>query len=157
MSERRTREYPTARVQIWFDSGRWDIESEPENDVNPIRGQSFLAWLRSELEALGYQVSGPDTEDWGWYLAVRCPGGHYQVGSIAWPSDKAGRADWMVQVWRHRSLRERLSGTGRMSRSDALMLALERIIREAAADSTETWLEEVDARGRPQPGSRPPS
>ena len=130
------------KVMICFDSRKFDITAEPPNDINPIHGQSFLAWLRPELEGSGYAVDGPDTEDWGWYLEVAGPSGRYTVGASAMTSIEPGVVDWTIQVWRRRSLRELVQRKGRVSRTDALVQTLERLVREKADDATETWTEE---------------
>jgi hypothetical protein len=132
------------KTLIHFGSARFDTSAEPENDINPIRGQSFLAWLRPKLEALGYAVDGPDTEDWGWYVRVKCPTGSYIVGAIAIP-DRDETA-WMIQLWRERSLREWITRKGRQQRDDAFAQLVERIIRQDA-DATEVFTEELLSRG----------
>ena len=107
-------------VVITFDSPKFDVEAEPENDINPIQGQSCLAWLRPKLEASGYVVEGPACEDWGWYLDVRDADHRYVLGAMAWPSD-GPVVDWWLQVWRRRSFGEWLRGRGHIALEDALI------------------------------------
>lgn len=132
------------RIMLFFDSRKFDINTEPPNDINPIHGHSFLAWLRPQLEGAGYEVDGPGTEDWGWYLEVAGPSGRYVVGASAMTAIQAGVVDWTIQVWRCRSLREIFQRKGHVSRSDALVQTLEQLVREGAGDATETWTEEVE-------------
>ena len=133
------------RIEICFDSELFDVEAEPPNDINPIRGHSFLAWLAPRLEADGYRVDGPDTEDWGWYLEVVGPSGRYIVGAIAQPGKVV---DWMLQIWRSRTMRERLRGEGRISLADPLVRWIEACVREHIIDSSETFVLILDTRGQ---------
>jgi hypothetical protein len=134
------------RIVISFDSDRFDVDAEPENDVNPIRGHSFLAWLAGELAPEGYRVDGPSTEDWGWYLDVEGPAGRYLVGATALPG--AGKvADWTIQITRSRSIRERLRGAGRIGLADPLVRSVEQHVRKGAG-ATDVGIEVLDDRGR---------
>ncbi len=123
-----------------FVSRKFDLGAEPENDINPIRGQSFLAWLRPRLEGLGYTVDGPNTEDWGWYLDVRGPAKSHLVGASAIDCDEG--AVWTIQLSRQRSFRECITGKGWITRDDPLVRLVERIVREET-EATEVWYEEL--------------
>lgn len=125
---------------VCFVSRKFDLEAEPENDINPIHGQSFLAWLRPRLEGLGYTVDGPDTEDWGWYLDVRGPTAGYIVGASALEFDEG--VDWTIQLSRQRSFREWITGKGWITREDPLVRLVERIVREET-EATEVCYEEL--------------
>jgi hypothetical protein len=133
-------------VTILFDSELFDVEAEPPNDINPIRGHSFLAWLSPRLEAAGHRVDGPDTEDWGWYLEAAGPSGRYVVGASAIPS-RGKVVDWTLQITRARSIGERLRGEGRIGPADPLVRWIEACVREQVGAS-ETVVEILDSRGR---------
>lgn len=107
---------PVGTFLIELSTARFDVASEPENDVNPIRGQSFLAWLRPQLESHGFEVEGPDTEDWGWYLEARKGEARYLIGASA--TEQEGTVDWIVQLRKLRRVSERLLGKNRMSGAD---------------------------------------
>jgi hypothetical protein len=157
---------------VSFDSPKFDVGAEPENDINPIKGQSCLArfphqppapspylwpivesartlvrepglaWLRPKLEAAGYGVEGPNTEDWGWYLSVQGSSGRYILGAIAWPSSDGPVVDWRLQMWRQRSLRDRLRGRGHITLQDPLVETTARILRtEGEASELDVELE----------------
>jgi len=134
------------RIEIDFDTELFDLEAEPLNDINPTHGHSFLAWLAPLLVAAGYEVEGPGTEDWGWYLEVRGPSGRYVVGASAmhW---RERSSSWMTHLRRSRSLRERFRGEGRIDFSDPLFRCVEACVREHLG-ATEIIVELVDARGR---------
>lgn len=138
------KDLPTQIRFVCFASGKFDLEAEPENDVNPIHGQSFLAWLRPRLEGLGYAVDGPDTEDWGWYLDVRGPTAGYIVGASAIADDDG--ACWTIQLSRRRSFREWITGKGWITRDDALVQLVERVVREET-EAIEVWYEELQWAG----------
>jgi hypothetical protein len=130
------------KVMITFPSEKFDVTQEPPNRFNPIAGHSFLAWLGPRLAREGYEVDGPGTEDWGWYLEVRGPSGRYVVGSSAYP-DRGQVVDWFIQVWRSRSLRESWRGTGRIGTGDPLVRLIERLAREEAG-AAEIDVEELE-------------
>ena len=50
---------------ISFKTSRFDVRTETSNPINPIAGQSVLAWLRPHLAETGYRATDPDAEDWG--------------------------------------------------------------------------------------------
>ena len=121
-------------VRIDFDSSYFDVELEPPNRINPVKGQSFLAWLAPLLESEGYEVEGPDPDDWGWRLEVRAPSGRYIVGAMGRPW-QGKEIDWSVHIRRKRSMVEILKGRGRITQHDALVQHIERQVREVAAPS----------------------
>lgn len=124
------------RFVIEFDSSRFDLALEPENDINPIPGQSFLAWLKPALERQSLEVSEIGTEDWGWYIMVRAPTGRYVIGASAVPGEADAPVSWTVQATRSRSIREWFTGQGRMTRADPLIESVLALV-EAEPDFTE--------------------
>ena len=111
-----------------FKTSLFDISREEPNDINPIAGQSVLFWLRDELVNAHYRVTEPATEDWGWYIDVDGDHGSYLVGASA-DADAAPPIEWMVQVDKLRSLKDKLLGKNRMEANDALSALIERLIR----------------------------
>jgi hypothetical protein len=107
---------------ISFDSSRYDLAAEPPNPINPIAGVSVLHWLRETLGD-GYAVSEPDAEDWGWYVDVTRAGAVYLVGASAEANDRGG-AHWMIQIHRHRSLKDKLTGANKLSPDDPLTIRI---------------------------------
>ena len=114
---------------ITFRTARFDISTERPNPINPIAGESVLLWLRAELSKAQYRVSEPDTEDWGWYVSVEGGGASYLVGASADAEDKAAAIDWTVQVHKHRSLKERMLGKGKMTPDDPVSRLIEDALR----------------------------
>jgi len=94
---------------ITFRSSRFDTAAETPNPINPIAGESVLSWL-SEGLASAYEVTAPATEDWGWYVGVTGAGAAYLVGASAEPGEPGASVEWTVQIHRHRSLRDKLTG-----------------------------------------------
>lgn len=133
------------KIESLFDSERFDVEAEPPDDINPIRGQSFLAWLVPRLEASGYRVHGPSTEGVG---ASMRAGPRGPTWSAPAPSRSTGTSfDWTLQITRARSIRERLRGKGRIGLTDPLVQRIEACVREHNG-TTQVVIETLDARGR---------
>lgn len=101
---------------IRFNSKMFDVSIEPENPINPIRGSSLLAWLRERMPQ-GSAMSEPAAEDWGWYSHLDWHGRTYLIGSSA-NEEPDGDHEWVLQIEKSRSLRERLLGRAKMTDSD---------------------------------------
>ena len=110
-------------------TARFDVAAEDPNPINPIPGQGVLLWLRPQLTAANCKVTSPSPEDWGWYMDVELGGSHYLVGASADLDDSAPEIEWMVQVEKHRSLREKAFGQNKMAVDDPLVALIEQIIR----------------------------
>jgi hypothetical protein len=118
---------------ISFTTGKFDISTEPPNPINPIFGASVLDWIGQRLADSPYSASQPAAEDWGWYISVEGSGAVYLVGASGQPEREPPEMDWMVQVDRQRSFKERLTGRNRMTADDPLAALLETIIRAESA------------------------
>jgi hypothetical protein len=116
---------------IAFRSARFDVAGEPPNPINPIPGERLLRWLGQRLGTFSYEVTAPDAEDWGWYMDVRGAGAAYMIGASGEP-DAGGQIAWTVQIHRHRSLRDKLTGANRLAADDPLSALVERLVREEA-------------------------
>jgi len=119
-----------ARV-ITFRSTSFDVSGERPNPVNPIAGESVLKWLGGELRREGYEVTEPDTEDWGWYVDAGKEGARYLVGASA-ELEPTGPApvDWAIQIHKHRTLMEKLTGKNTLGADDALCALVETLFRD---------------------------
>lgn len=105
---------------IYFKTSMFDVSREKENPINPIYGISLLEWLKKELEN-ELEISDPDAEDWGWYSELEFKGHRYLIGSCALYNqgdDPAAEIEWIFQVDKYRSLKEKLFGKNAMSTSD---------------------------------------
>jgi hypothetical protein len=118
---------------ISFITSRFDIAAEKPNPINPIAGQSVLLWLKAELLRADYQVTEPDTEDWGWYMDVQDADAVYLVGASADAEGPLAPLEWTVQVHKHRSMTDRLLGRNKMAADDRLSALIERLIRADGA------------------------
>lgn len=114
---------------ISFKTTRFDVSKETPNPINPIAGESFLKWLREELEKTQYTSTEPDTEDWGWYITVDGSDASYLVGASADAEESTPIVDWIVQVHRYRSLKDKLFGRNKMALEDPLFSIIESIVR----------------------------
>jgi hypothetical protein len=113
---------------ISFKTSKFDVSTETPNPKNPIAGQSVLKWLRKELAKANYESTEPDTEDWGCYIGVEGSDGSYLVGASA-DADGASPIEWVIQVHRARSLKDKLFGTNKTAAGDPLAAEIERILQ----------------------------
>src|SRR5215471_10285059 len=100
---------------VSFRTAKFDVRAEEPNPINPIAGQSVLNWLRVELRKTKYTATEPSTEDWGWYIDVRGEGSSYLVGASADADDPASDVEWIIQVHKHRSLKQKILGHNKMA------------------------------------------
>jgi len=109
---------------IGFKTSKFDVSKEDENPINPIYGQSLLIWLEKELPTeLGFDE--PDAEDWGWYSLLEWKGREYLVGATAYfedGDDPTSELEWVFQVDKNRSFKEKLLGREKMTASDECLL-----------------------------------
>jgi hypothetical protein len=120
---------------ITFRTAKFDIRKETPNPVNPIAGESVLQWLRESLKSRGYEADSPGTEDWGWYMGVKGAGGLYLVGASAEADQPGPEIDWSIQIHRHRSFKDKITGANRMSDDDPLSGSIESLLRAEAGVS----------------------
>ncbi len=109
---------------IYFKTSLFDVSQEPENPINPIYGESLLRWLRIELSGQ-MELSEPAAEDWGWYSELRFNGQDYLVGACAYfeeGDDPLQVIDWVFQLHKHRSFKEKLLGQNKMDTQDGCLL-----------------------------------
>jgi hypothetical protein len=114
---------------VSFRTAKFDVRAEDPNPINPIPGQSVLRWLRAELAKADYTVTEPSTEDWGWYVDVDAEGAHYLVGASGDAESSMRDMEWIVQIHKHRSLKEKIFGQNKMAVDDPLVALIERIVR----------------------------
>ena len=103
-----------ARV-IRFMTDKFDVAKERPNPINPIPGESLLVWLREQAQSRA-PLSEPDAEDWGWYSFADWNGRQYLIGASA--SEEEGEREWILQIDKQRSLKEKLLGREAMAADD---------------------------------------
>jgi hypothetical protein len=104
-----------ARV-IRFNTSKFDVSAERPNPINPIPGESLLLWLREQAKPHA-DISPPEAEDWGWYSFIDWKGRQYLLGSSASDDDGSER-EWVLQIDKHRSLKEKFTGREKMAGDD---------------------------------------
>jgi hypothetical protein len=114
---------------ISFSTDKFDISKETLNPINPIFGEGVLNWIREKLAGTPYQASKPEPEDWGWYITVKGNDATYMVGASGQPERPASDVDWMIQVHKERSLKDKLIGKNKMTSEDPLVTLLEGFVR----------------------------
>ncbi len=110
---------------IRFVTDKFDVHTEDENPNNQIYGQSLLQWLREKV-GKDLAMTKPDHEDWGWYSYINWDGRPYMVGANSEddPSEKGtisehdGIREWVFQLEKQRSLKEKLLGREKMTPDD---------------------------------------
>jgi hypothetical protein len=110
---------------IHFQSRIFDLRSEPENPINPIHGSSLLDWLRPRIP----NMSDPSPEDWGWYSHLTLEGRSYLIGSCAHESPD-GNHEWVLQIDKSRSLKEKLFGQAKMATTDPCFVLICGLIQQ---------------------------
>jgi hypothetical protein len=114
---------------VSFRTDKFDVRAEAPNPINPIAGQSLLKWLRDKLSEANYAATEPSTEDWGWYIDVRGKERSYLVGASADAENPTSMVEWIIQIHKHRSLREKILGQNRMAPDDPLVSLIETFVR----------------------------
>jgi hypothetical protein len=120
-----------ARV-LRFRTASFDITKERPNPINPIPGESLLLWLIGKAKS-SVEISAPDSEDWGWYSYADWMGRKYLLGASACDEEKDGQREWVLQIDKHRSVKEKLLGRERMGQDDECAQYFHRLIEQEAS------------------------
>jgi hypothetical protein len=116
---------------IRFTTKLFDVTKERPHDINPIYGESLLLWLREKMKGK-VAVPEPQTEDWGWYVDIDWNGRHYMLGASASDEDD-GEREWILQIVKHRSAKERLLGKEKMTAQDECSIYLRQLLESEGA------------------------
>jgi hypothetical protein len=119
-------------LQIACKTARFNLSKMGELFINPCCfGEDFADWLRIKLTERNVQVRLPYQEDWGWELPAI-------VGSDSYYLGMSGNADgfneiedegeWNIIIEKKCSIRQRLSGKGKIAANDKIVLILEEIL-----------------------------
>ena len=120
----------TAMAHLFtFRTARFDVREEDPNPINPIPGQGVLRWLGAQLAGGHCTVTEPAAEDWGWYIDVECESARYLVGASADLDSSTPEIEWMVQVDKHRTLKDKVLGQNKMAADDRLVALIGDIVR----------------------------
>ena len=110
----------------------FDVSRERENPTNPIYGITLLEWLRTELKGK-IEINEPDAEDWGWYSELEFNGNNYLIGACAHyeeGDDPQKQIEWVFQVDKLRSFKEKILGKNKMSVSDSCFVFFKNLLDE---------------------------
>lgn len=111
-------------IAISFKTSKFDVSNESKNPINPIYGESLLKWLK-EVIAPELEITDPDAEDWGWYSYITWKGRQYMLGSSTFfedGDDPTSQLEWILQIDKSRSLKEKLLGREKISIDDECVL-----------------------------------
>ena len=118
---------------IRFTTTLFDVTKEHPNEINPIYGESLLLWLAEKLKD-HVVVPEPQTEDWGWYIEIDWKGRRYMLGASA-SDEENGAREWVLQIVKHRSFKERLSGKEKLTELDECSAHIHRLLASEEAFS----------------------
>ena len=111
-------------IAISFKTSMFDVSKENKNPVNPVYGESLLKWLKQELSS-EFEITEPDAEDWGWYSYMTWNNRQYMLGASTYfeeGDDPKSELEWVFQIDKHRSLKEKLLGREKISTADDCVL-----------------------------------
>ena len=120
-----------ARV-LRFCTAAFDITKERPNPINPIPGESLLLWLIEKAKG-SVEISAPDAEDWGWYSYAEWKGRKYLLGASACDEDEDGQREWILQIEKQRSVKEKLLGRANMTPDDGCAQYFQRLLEGEAS------------------------
>ena len=115
-----------------FHTGVFDVSKERPNPINPIPGESLLLWLIDRARG-SVPISPPDTEDWGWYSYADWKGRKYLVGACTYEPDENGEREWVLQIEKLRSMKEKLIGSEKMSQDDDCARYFQQLLEREAS------------------------
>lgn len=115
---------------IHFTTNKFDVSKENENPINPIYGESLLIWIREKLKGR-YEIPEPEAEDWGWYTFIVWGERTYMLGSSATRRED-GYCDWVLQIDKYRTVKERIFGKEKMNHGDACLAFFESLLEADA-------------------------
>lgn len=117
---------------IRFFTSAFDVTKERPNPINPIPGESLLLWLIGKAQGT-VAISAPEAEDWGWYSYADWKGRQYLLGASACEEDQGGQREWLLQIDKLRSVKERLLGQPHMLREDECVRYFQSLLEQEAS------------------------
>jgi hypothetical protein len=114
---------------VYITTTKFDATKEEPNPYNPIAGKGLLIWLGEQLTKVGWEVTEPDAEDWGWYIFAQNSGSTYMIGASGEMASGTPPTDWIIQVHKNRTFMEKLTGKNKLSEDDLITREIESIVR----------------------------
>ena len=111
---------------ICFETDKFDAKKESENSLSTMYGESLLLWLKDNVKD-EINITEPDAEDWGWYCFIDWKGRNYKLCSSASEEDN-GCYEWVLEVDKKRSLKEKLLRKEKMQKDDECLRYLQKLI-----------------------------
>jgi hypothetical protein len=133
-------------LDVLFKTNRFNLSKIGDHFINPCCfGEDLAAWLRLKLGERGLQSRDPYQEDWGWELPVVARSGSYYLCMSGNPDETGADADqgeWRIIVEKKRSIRQRLTGQGKIGADDELARIVKEIL-SAEPEIREVHLENL--------------
>jgi hypothetical protein len=115
---------------LLFRTDRFNLTKVRQHFINPCCfGEDLAAWLRGKLSERGIRADEAYQEDWGWELPLKVGSRRYYVGVGGYSDDeKTDMGEWRIIVEKPRSLREWITGKGKILPADQIVKAIEEIL-----------------------------
>ncbi len=108
-------------IRILFKTGRFNLSKVSENFINPCCfGEDLAAWLRQEL-----------VERQVWELPANIDGQSYYLcvsGNAEETNAKPDAGEWGIIVEKKRSIFQRITGKGKITRDDGMLGRVSKIL-----------------------------
>jgi hypothetical protein len=119
-------------LHIVFRAGRFNLSKVGAHFVNPCCfGEDLAAWLRDRLREKGLETREPYQEDWGWELPVKNGEQSYFLcvsGNADGDPANRNEGEWRIIVEKERSIRKRLTGKGKITSDEEMLVWLREIL-----------------------------
>ncbi len=119
-------------LQIVCKTARFNLSKVGEHFINPCCfGEDFADWLCIKLTERDVQVRLPYQEDWRWELPAIVGSNSYYLcmsGNADGSEETEDEGEWNIIIEKKRSIGQRLSGKGKISANDKIVLILEEIL-----------------------------
>lgn len=117
---------------IRFNTKKFNTTEVKAHFINEICfGEDLAKWLGEKLDKLGYMVTIPDQEDWGWYMhANKDEVKYFFCFGVA--SDETGRVadgEWVVAIEKKRSFWNKLLGKDQLSGNDEIIQEIINVLK----------------------------
>jgi hypothetical protein len=119
-------------LHLLFRTDRFNLSKIGKHFINPCCfGEDLAAWLQGKLRESGVEICEPYQEDWGWELPVRRGAQGYYLcmsGNTDESAANPDKGEWRIIIEKKRSLRQRLTGDGKITRNDEMVALVQQIL-----------------------------
>ena len=139
-------------LHLRFRTDRFNLSKVGKHFINPCCfGEDLAAWLGPGLRDKGIEVREPYQEDWGWELPVRKGDDAYYLcmsGNADESPTKPDQGEWNIIIEKKRTLRQVLTGKGKITGDDGMVAMVTEILSSEADISGIHVVEDPESRYR---------